>query len=143
MCELILFLALTFSYSGPETELIALINQERQAQNLTEVSINWELTRLARYRAEEMQKLEFFSFESPVYGCPRGMLVQFGIPFEDVGASIAAGQHTAENVFAVWIASDEHREKILHPEFTSVGVGFTHNTGGKPYWTLIMASPTQ
>ena len=135
------FLALTmFSYSGPETELVALINHERQAHNLPSVSINWELARLARYRAEEMQMLEFFSFESPAYDSPKEMLARFGMEFTEVGASIAVGRENAEDVFNAWMTSNEYRNKILNPEFTAVGVGFTRNANGKAYWTLLLMS---
>ena len=50
-------------------------------------------------------------------------------------SSIAAGYATPEEVVAGWMNSPGHRENILSPNFTEMGVGMTSG-GGKfgTYW---------
>ena len=141
MCKFIIFCALSlFSFASPETELVALVNQERQNAGLSTLAINWEVARLARYRTEEMQTLGFFGHDSKLYNAPDEMLIRFGVEFCQAGVSIAKGQNTAADVFAAWFASAEHREKLLNPNFTSAGVGLTYSADGTPYWALMLIS---
>jgi len=129
-----------FSYTGPETELTAAINRERDAHSLAPLSINWELARLARHRAEEMQQLGFITHESFAYGNPQDMLTHFGIDYEAVGVNIAKGQDTPEEVVAAWLTSAMHTELLLDNTFTQIGVGLAHDKYMLPYWVVILAS---
>ena len=129
-----------FSYSAPETEVVALINQERQSAGVQPLAINWEVARLARYRAEEMPKLQFFDHNSPMYGNPDDMLENFGIEFNKTGVSIARGAADARRVAHAWLESASHRDKILNETFTHAGVGLSFSENGVPYWTLMLIS---
>jgi len=126
-----------FLFSGPETELIAEINKEREAHGVTALSVNWEVARLARYRTEEMIELNFFGHNSRIYGEPDEMLIWFGVPFVSAGMNIAKGQDTAKEVIGAWLSSPSHRENLLNADFTSVGVGLSVDEDIL-YWTLIL-----
>ena len=136
---IMIFALCGFSYLVPESEVIALINRERPDNKL---AINWQVARLARYRAEEMQKLNFFGHNSPIYGLPDDMLLRFGIEFSKAGASIALGQETAQTVANAWLTDPKHRVKLLNPSFTHAGVGLSFCEKGLPHWTLLMISCT-
>jgi uncharacterized protein YkwD len=129
-----------FSFIGPETELINAVNHQRAVHGVPPLAVNWETARLARYRAEEMVKLEFFGHESRIYDCTDEMLVRFGVPFSAVGVNIAKGQETAEEVLNAWLTSETHRQVLLNAEYTSAGVGLAF-CEDFPYWTLILTSP--
>jgi uncharacterized protein YkwD len=132
---------LFFSFSSAETDLVAAVNRERLANGVPQLAVNWEIARLARYRAEEMVKLEFFGHESRIYGCTGEMLTRNGIAFAEAGVKIAKGQECAEEVLNAWLSSDAHREVLLNPEYTAAGVGLAFDDD-IPYWTLILISST-
>lgn len=68
------------------------------------------------------------------------MLTRFGISFNQAGVSIAMGQNNAQEVVAAWLGSEQHREKILAPDFTTAGVGLSRCGEGSYYWVLIIIS---
>ena len=127
-----------FSYKGPETELVELLNRERVAANAEPLIIDWEIARLARYKVEDMQHLGFIGYVSPVYGSPEDMLRRFEIPFNVLGITVAKGQESAAEVVGAWLSSSAHREVLLSAEFSHAGVGFTHNAEDIPYWAIIL-----
>lgn len=127
-----------FTYTGPETEIIDIINQERAAHELAPLAKNWELARLARYKTEEMLRLGYIGHYSPAYGTPRQMLDNFGVPASTVGVNAAKGQDNAGGVVRAWLTSPGHKKNLLDEGFTQAGVGFAYCQNGFPYWTIIL-----
>ena len=127
-----------FSYKGPETELVELLNHERAAVNAAPLTIDWEVARLARYKVEDMQHLGFIGYVSPVYGSPEDMLRRFEIPYCSLGITVAKGQESAEEVVKAWLSSSTHSKVLLNTEFSHAGVGFTRNAEDIPYWAIIL-----
>jgi uncharacterized YkwD family protein/spore coat assembly protein SafA len=109
---------------GVETAVLSIVNQERQKQGLKPLQMDWELQRVARTKACDMANKGYFSHQSPTYGSPFDMMKQFGITFRSAGENIAQGQRTPEEVMQSWMNSQGHRENILKPDFTHIGVGY-------------------
>ncbi|MCL1845982.1 MAG: CAP domain-containing protein [Defluviitaleaceae bacterium] len=141
MKNFLLLAFIFFSFSGPETELLAEINKARAAHGAPALAFNHEAARLARYRTEEMVVLDFFGHESRFYGEPDEMLLKFGVPFTAAGVNIAKGQKSAEEVVNAWLSSPAHAGNLLDEKFTSAGVGFFHDDD-IPYWTIFLISMT-
>ena len=123
-----------------EREVLALVNKERGKNGAAPLSLNWELSRVARYKAEEMRDSNYFSHTSPVYGSPFDMIKNFGIKYSSAGENIAKGQKTAQAVMASWMASEGHRANILNKNFSQLGVGFAQG-GGSTYWAQMFIRP--
>ena len=115
-----------------EKEVVRLVNIERRAVGLDELTYDWQLSRVARYKSEDMQKNNYFSHTSPTYGSPFQMMKSFGISYRSAGENIAKGQRTPEEVVKAWMNSSGHRANILNSSFTHIGVGYVSD--GK-YWT--------
>lgn len=115
-----------------EMEVIRLVNQIRKQNGLSELKYNWELSRVARYKSEDLKNNSYFSHTSPIYGSPFTMMKNFGISYRSAGENIAMGYTTPEAVVNAWMNSSGHRANILNPSFTEIGVGYVAN--GK-YWT--------
>jgi len=130
--------AAAYQYQGPEAELINLINSERTQNGVPPLAINWEVSRLARYKSEEMKQHSLFSHDSLVYGSPSQTLERFRVPYSVVGANIAMGQETAMEVLEAWLSSPSHRANLINAEFESAGTGLSWDDNGIAYWTLIM-----
>jgi len=123
-----------------ENQVIELVNNERMQAGLNPLAPNWQLTRVARNKSEDMARNNYFSHQSPVYGSPFDMIRSFGIAFTAAGENIARGQTTAQSVMNAWMNSPEHRANILSNNFTEIGVGY-FNYNGTPYWTQMFIRP--
>ena len=118
-----------------EKAVITLVNQERAKQGLAPLSHNWQLSRVARYKSEDMRDKNYFSHTSPTYGSPFTMMKNFGIRYMAAGENIAMGQQTAAAVMSSWMNSPGHRSNILSKSFTEIGVGVAKSKSGTLYWT--------
>ena len=114
-----------------EAEVVRLVNIERKKAGLEELKHNWELSRVARYKSEDMRDKGYFAHNSPTYGTPFQMMKSFGISYRTAGENIAKGQTTPAAVVNAWMNSSGHRANILNPSFTEIGVGYASGN----YWT--------
>ncbi len=118
-----------------ENEVIRLVNNERAKRGLQALTQNWELSRVARYKSQDMINKGYFSHYSPTYGSPFKMMESFGIRFSAAAENIAYGQRTPQDVMNAWMGSAGHRNNILSPVYTQIGVGYAKNKNGVGYWT--------
>ena len=124
--------SLDSTVSSYEAEVIHLVNEARISQGLSPLSHNWELSRVARYKSQDMKDNNYFSHTSPTYGSPFQMIKDFGISYRSAGENIARGQRTPQAVFNGWMNSSGHRANILNSSYTHIGVGYVKDGN---YWT--------
>jgi len=115
-----------------EKEVVRLVNIERKNAGLGELTLDWELSRVARIKSQDMKDNNYFSHTSPVYGSPFSMMKSFGITYRSAAENIAKGYSTPEAVVKGWMNSPGHRKNILNKSFTHIGVGYVE---GGSYWT--------
>ena len=115
-----------------ENEVIRLVNEVRAEHGLQALTANWELSRVARYKSQDMEDNRYFSHTSPTYGSPFQMIKNFGLSYRTVGENIAYGQRTPQAVVSAWMNSSGHRANILNSSYTQIGVGYVANGH---YWT--------
>lgn len=115
-----------------EKEVIRLVNEIRVQNGLRELTYNWELSRVARYKSQDMKDNRYFSHTSPVYGTPFQMMKDFGITYRSAGENIARGYRSPQAVVNGWMNSPGHRANILNASFTQIGVGYVADGN---YWT--------
>ena len=115
-----------------ENEVIRLVNDQRAKKGLKALSANWELSRVARYKSQDMADNRYFSHTSPTYGTPFQMIKAFGLTYRTAGENIAYGQRTPQDVVNAWMNSSGHRANILNASYTQIGVGYVSSGH---YWT--------
>lgn len=120
------------SVTNFEIEVIRLVNEHRQKNGLKPLTANWELSRVARYKSQDMVDNRYFAHNSPLYGTPFQMIKAFGISYRTAGENIAYGQRTPKQVVDGWMNSSGHRANILNAAYTQIGVGYVPNGH---YWT--------
>ena len=125
------------SVSESESEVVRLVNIERSKNGLSELKADWELSRVARYKSQDMKDKNYFSHTSPTYGSPFQMMKSFGISYKTAGENIAKGYATPESVVKGWMNSPGHRANILNKSFTHIGVGYVQSGN---YWTQMFIS---
>ena len=107
-----------------EKEVIRLVNEIRAQYGLRELAENWELSRVARYKSQDMHDRRYFSHTSPTYGSPYDMMSAFGLSWRSAGENIAYGYPTPQAVVTAWMNSSGHRANILSAKYTQIGVGY-------------------
>ena len=115
-----------------ENEVIRLVNDQRAKNGLKALNTNWELSRVARYKSQDMVSHRYFSHTSPTYGSPFQMIKAFGLTYRTAGENIAYGQRTPQDVVNAWMNSSGHRANILNASYTQIGVGYVPSGH---YWT--------
>lgn len=124
-----------------EAEVIRLINLERTNRGLPALATNWQLSRVARYKSQDMIDKNYFSHTSPTYGSPFTMMQSFGLRFSAAAENIAYGQRTPQEVVNAWMNSAGHRANILSKSYTQTGVGAAKKANGTLYWTQMFIHP--
>lgn len=124
-----------------EEEVARLVNEERAKNGLPALKLNWEISRVARLKSQDMINKNYFSHTSPTYGSPFRMMESFGIRFSAAGENIAYGQRTPAEVMRAWMNSSGHRANILSRSFTQIGVGAAKKSNGVIYWTQMFIKP--
>jgi uncharacterized YkwD family protein/spore coat assembly protein SafA len=124
-----------------ENQVITLVNIQRTNMGLPKLSTNWQLSRIPRYKSQDMINKNYFSHISPTYGSPFNMMENFGLKFSSAGENIAMGQQTPAAVVNSWMNSPGHRANILNPSYTQIGVGLAKNKNGTCYWTQMFIKP--
>ena len=120
------------SMTSFEQQVIDLTNEKRASRGLKPLNANWELSRVARYKSQDMANNKYFSHTSPTYGSPFNMIKNFGIKYRSAGENIAYGQRTPAQVVNSWWNSAGHRANMLNANYTDIGVGYVANGN---YWT--------
>jgi len=115
-----------------EQEVVKLVNAERAKVGLSALQEDWELSRVAKYKSQDMHDKNYFDHTSPTYGTPFTMMKNFGIAYKSAGENIAKGQRSAQEVVTAWMNSKGHRANILNKSYTHIGVGYVQDGN---YWT--------
>ncbi len=114
--------------------VVELVNEERRAAGLSELTVNTAVEAAANVRAEELEEL-FEHTRPDGSGCFTA-LVEAGVSYSTAGENIAYGYTSPEAVMEGWMNSTGHRANILTPEFTSIGVGYCQ-IDGVHYWVQL------
>lgn len=115
-----------------EKEVVRLVNEIRAENGLQALTYDWELSRVARYKSQDMKDNKYFSHTSQTYGSPFQMIKNFGITYRSAGENIAKGYATPQAVVNGWMNSSGHRANILNASFNRIGVGYVASGN---YWT--------
>ncbi|TKI67407.1 LysM peptidoglycan-binding domain-containing protein [Lysinibacillus mangiferihumi] len=122
----------TNEQASVEQEVVKLVNAERAKAGLPALKEDWELSRVAKYKSQDMHDKNYFDHTSPTYGSPFAMMKKFGITYKAAGENIAKGQKSASEVVNAWMNSEGHRANILNKSYTHIGVGFVKDGN---YWS--------
>lgn len=105
-----------------EQELLRLVNEERRSRGLGALELDPRLVPIARQHSEEMFRLKYFGHQSPVNGSPFDRLAAAKISYTRAGENLAYA-HSVAVAHRGLMESAGHRENILRPEFTRIGIG--------------------
>lgn len=137
----------TMTIDDFEKEVWRLTNIERTRHSLKELSYDPGLADLARSHSQNMQKRGFFAHRDPQGDEVAGRQKKYypNLVVSNIGENIgrfrnSAGTFTPQILVTGWMNSPSHKENILHPEYTHLGVGIVLQ-GDTMYATQDFATP--
>ena len=143
--------ALTIRYAGCldpaegsfwRAEILRLVNQERTSRGVPAVAQNPTLEREATQYACEMISYQFFDHVDPVTGTHlKDRADQFGYDYWIIGENLAAGQRSPAEAVQAWMNSPCHRQNVLNPAFTELGIGVRVGGDYGFYWVQEFGRP--
>ncbi|MFF9323552.1 sigma-70 family RNA polymerase sigma factor [Streptomyces sp. NPDC014776] len=116
------------------SQVVALVNKERQAAGCAPVTQDGRLRDAAQAHSDDMAARDYFDHVSPDGTDPGKRITAAGYRWSTYGENIAKGQQTADSVMTSWMNSPGHRANILNCSFKNIGIGIHDGTGG-PWWT--------
>lgn len=121
-------------------EILRLVNVERQRVNAPPLVLNDKLTTAAQRHAQDMATSRRMSHTGSDGSTMRSRIDATQYNWSTIGENVAMGQPTAAAVMAAWMNSPGHRQNILNPAFTELGVGYATGAN-RPYWAQVFARP--
>lgn len=122
------------------SEILRLINLERAKAGLGALQLNSLLNQAAQGHADTMASTGQFSHVINGLG-PADRVTAVGYSWHAVGENIAWGYGSPDSVMTGWMNSSGHRANILGASYTELGVGYTLDAGGRPYWVQVFGRP--
>ena len=124
------------TYSAYASEVLRLVNIERDKVGAAHLVLDGALCDAANMRAIEMDYSGKFSHTRPD---GRDCFTVFSfckISFYTCGENIAAGYVTPADVVDGWMHSEGHKANILNASYTKMGLGYSTGGGGEygRYW---------
>ncbi|MCK4342635.1 MAG: CAP domain-containing protein [Phycisphaerae bacterium] len=124
------------------SEVLRLVNVERAYQGLDSVMYNATLEQQAEQYACELIHYQFFDHVNPVTGSTLDERAdEFGYEYWSIGENLAAGQPSPVEAVQDWMDSPEHRENVLNPAFTELGVAVRVGGEYQIYWVQEFGRP--
>ncbi len=122
--------------------LLTDVNDLRAENGLEPVTLDPTLIVAAEECACDMIEGGFFAHENPItHMGPGDRLTTAGYIFYSMGENLAVGQTSAHEVFDAWMASPDHRDNILDPNWREVGLAVRRGGDYGWYWVQEFADP--
>lgn len=115
-------------------EVLRLTNEIRREYGLGELVWNDKLASAAREHCMDMSARGYFDHNTPEGKTPFDRLKEKDIDYYVAAENIATGQTSPQAVVDAWMNSQGHRENILNPDVTELGVGMCRDGDYGIYW---------
>jgi uncharacterized protein YkwD len=116
-----------------ELAMVRLINRERAEVGFAELEPDPSLTEIARKKSWDMVNHHYFGHFSERLGSVYDQLQRDGIVYRIVAENLA-GAPGYQRAHQMFMKSSSHRENILNPHFSRIGIGIAP---GGPYGEMI------
>jgi uncharacterized protein YkwD len=128
------------------TEVIRLVNVERANAGLGALTSQSQLTQAAQNHAFDEGCNFFMSHTGSDGSSALDRIVRAGYAYSWWGENVAAGYDTPADVMVAWMNSPTHRDNILSPNFTEIGIGYVNNPNDTTnywytYWAMSLGAP--
>lgn len=124
-------------------QAVTLTNEQRALAGAGQVVVDASLTAVAQNYAQTMGVQGFTGHVNPFTGEDVGnRLDAAGYDWTARGENLEYGGCTAERAVSDWVNSTAgHREILLNPVYTEIGIGVYRGGDEGVYWVQVLASP--
>lgn len=105
-----------------EAFLVKITNENRQENDVSELSYNLELEQAAKLKVKDMIDNQYFAHVSPQGKNPWYWLNQVGYKYQFAGENLAIDFYDTKKVAQAWMDSPTHRKNILNSKYTEIGI---------------------
>ena len=103
-------------------DIIIFTNEDRKNAGLNELIPNEVLSKAAEMKANDMIGNNYFAHTSPSGVDPWHWFGEAGYDYRYAGENLAMDFSSAKSVNDAWMKSESHKENILSPKYTEIGV---------------------
>ncbi len=122
-----------------EMMMFSLVNEDRARYGKSALTLDPELSEIARIKAQDMLENGYFAHTSPTYGNIRQMLNTFGVSYRSASENIARSRSIYHAEAAFLSSSTGHRQTLLSSAWTKVGIGIAVTPQGFVYVSQVFA----
>ena len=119
---------------------LAAVNAFRTKNGRGTVILDTRLIKAAAMQSAFQAKRSWIGHDGPGGSLPKDRAARAGYRAKIASENVAAGQKSFSDVMRSWEGSAGHRENLLRPEVTAIGVAMAENGSGRPYWTLVLGA---
>lgn len=105
------------------SDVASLTNDQRLKNGLAPLAVSPLLTEAAQEKAEDMAQNSYYAHVSPDGKTPLYWLDHVGYRYLNAGENLVIDRTSSQEAVTAWMNSPDHRENILRPQFTEIGVG--------------------
>jgi uncharacterized protein YkwD len=124
-------------------QILALVNAERQRAGVAPLRLNSQLNAAAQRHVQDMANNSNHSHTGTDGSSPGQRIAAVGYSASTWGENIQWGNSYTSAAAAMqrWMESPGHRQNILNPNYTELGVAFVVSESGRPYWVQKFGRP--
>jgi len=119
---------------------LAAVNAFRTKNGRGTLVLDARLTKAATMQSETQAKRSWIGHDGPGGSRPKDRAARAGYRAKIASENAAAGQKSFSDAMQSWMGSTGHRENLLRPQVTAIGVAMAKDSSGRPYWTLVLGA---
>jgi len=124
---------------NPEAAL-AEINAFRAKNGAKLLVLDERLSRAAAMQSEDQARRGSGGHYGSDGSKPKDRAARAGYQAKIASENVAAGQKSFKDVMHYWETSSGHRENLLRPNVSAIGIAMSQGKNGKAYWTLVLGA---
>lgn len=103
-------------------KILELVNAKRTEANLAPLKLSDQLSQAATQKAQDMFSKNYWAHVSPTGTSPWAFINSAGYEYTYAGENLARNFNTSQEVVDAWMNSKTHRDNILKPEYSDLGL---------------------
>jgi uncharacterized protein YkwD len=113
------------NYHLIKEQLFQLVNQERKSRGLNTLIESQTLDHTAELKAQDMIAKNYWAHNTPDGKEPWIFYKEAGYNFSWAGENLSRNFYDAQTIFKSWMESQTHKDNILNPNYTEMGIYMT------------------
>lgn len=129
---------LGFATNISAEQVVDLTNQRRLENGLNPLQTNNVLNEVAQRKAGDMFAFNYWAHNSPSGRDPWSFFHEVGYSYLFAGENLARDFMNSDSVVDAWMASPTHRDNVLNPNYTEIGLSVVDGTLNGVETTLVV-----